>query len=173
MSSPGAWPTLRCTLMPQLYRNQSIGAESYTRPGSNAGAGVRCPAPKSSGVALAPARWIGLPSLSSWLAVVMMADLMAIGDQVGCLLLMSAATPEMCGVAMEVPDSTSNAWPLWPGGATAARTSTPGALMSGLSRSPPLLRDGPADEKSAITGASTLIWVVTESAAVGCGVLAM
>jgi hypothetical protein len=36
--------------------------------------------------------------------VVKMADLMAAGDQVGCMLLISAATPLTCGVAMDVPD---------------------------------------------------------------------
>src|SRR5690349_851506 len=159
--------------MPQVYRSQSNGSDSYTRPGSNAEPGVTWPAPKSSGVALPPARWIGLPWLSSWLAVVISADLIAVGDQVGFLLLISAAIPEMCGVAMEVPDSRSKSWPLCPGGATAASTSTPGALMSGLSRSPPLLTDGPIDEKSAMTGASFFTAVAAEIAAVGFAVPAM
>ena len=38
--------------------------------------------------------------------------------------------------------------PLLPGGATAAMTSTPGAVMSGLSRSPPPARAGPLDENA-------------------------
>ena len=44
------------------------------------------------------------------------------------------------------------------GGATAAMTSTPGAMMSGLSRSPPPARAGPRDEKPATIGALIGTW---------------
>src|SRR5436305_14177032 len=109
----------------------------------------------SNGVASAPPRWIGLPALSNGLAVVMRADLISIGSQSGCLDMSSAATPAMCGVDIEVPDSTSHKLPAWFCGDTAATTATPGAMMSGLPRSPPLKSDGPADENPATVGAST------------------
>src|SRR5262245_41111248 len=98
--------------------------------------------------------WIGLPMLSIGLAVVIIADLTSIGDQSGCLAISSAAMPVMCGVAIEVPDSLSHRLPAWFAGETAATMSTPGAMMSGLPRSPPLKSDGPRDEKLATRGAS-------------------
>ena len=69
-------------------------------------------------------------------AVVISADLIAIGDQSGWSCLNSAAMPAMCGADIDVPLNRSNSRPRCPGGATAARTSTPGAPMSGFSRSP-------------------------------------
>src|SRR5690242_12911237 len=101
-----------------------------------------------------PCAWIGLPLLSIGLAVVIIADLTSIGDQSGCFAISRAAMPVMCGVAIEVPDSLSHRLPEWFSGETAATMSTPGAMMSGLPRSPPLKSDGPRDEKSATTGAS-------------------
>ena len=86
--------------------------------------------------------------------MVISADLTSIGDQSGCLEMSSAATPAMCGVAIDVPDSLSHRLPAWFSGETAATMSTPGAMMSGLPRSPPLKSDGPRDEKPATTGAS-------------------
>src|SRR5439155_18824844 len=149
--------TARCTPMPQVYCNQSVGVESYTRPGSNALPGRTWPAPKSSGLALPPKSYaIGLPWLSSCPAVVIIADRTANGDQVGFLLRMRAAIPAMCGVAIEVPDSRSHRLPSWFAGDTAASTSTPGAMMSGFNRSPPLLGDGPREENAATAGASAL-----------------
>ena len=76
-------------------------------PGRTRSAGRTCPAPKSSGVALTPARWIGWPVLSSVVAVVMIADLIAIGDQVGFFDRSSSAMPATCGLDIEVPDSAS------------------------------------------------------------------
>src|SRR5258708_7274816 len=96
----------------------------------------------------------------------MMADLTHIGDQSGCLLMMSAAIPAMCGVAIEVPDSLSYSRLLWFFGETAAITFTPGAMMSGFKRSPPLDRAGPRLEKPATAGASTLVSVPALSDAV-------
>src|SRR5262249_48199610 len=122
------------------------------------------------GVALAPARWIGLPSLSNGLAVVMIADLTSIGDQSGCLDMSRAATPAMCGVACDVPDSLSHKLPAWFCGETAATMSTPGAMMSGLPRSPPLKSDGPTEENPASTGASARVATPAPSAAVGFAV---
>src|ERR1051325_10928043 len=107
-----------------------------------------------SNVVAFPVAWIGLPMLSSGLAVVIIADLTSIGDQSGCLAISSAAMPVMCGVAIEVPDSLSHRLPAWFSGETAATMSTPGAMMSGLPRSPPLKSDGPRDENAATTGAS-------------------
>lgn len=64
--------------------------------------------------------------------VVTKADLMAAGDQVGCLDLMRAAIPATWGQDIEVPDKNAN--PLLfevPSGGNAAKMSTPGAAMSG------------------------------------------
>src|SRR5215831_17209357 len=104
--------------MPQPYCTQSTMPESYTRPGSNIAVGLTWPAPKLSGVAaetpLGPT--IGLPRLSVWPAVVIMADLTAIGDQVGFLPINSAARPAMCGLDIDVPDSASYMLPWSPAG---------------------------------------------------------
>src|SRR5688500_2116631 len=86
----------------------------------------------------------------------MRADLIAIGDQVGCLALSSAAMPAMCGLDIEVPEAASYRVPLAPTGETAATTSTPGAVMSGFNRSPPPASAGPLDENAAIAGATTV-----------------
>src|SRR4029078_10309704 len=107
-----------------------------------------------SNVVAFPVAWIGLPMLSSALSVVVLAYLTSIGDESGCLAISSAAMPVMCGVAIEVPDSLSHRLPAWFSGETAATMSTPGAMMSGLPRSPPLKSDGPRDENPATTGAS-------------------
>src|SRR5262245_61145100 len=109
---------------------------------------------------------IGLPALSVWLAVVIIADLTAIGDQPGFLPMSNAARPAMCGLGIEVPDSASYRLPLSATGDTAAITSTPGAVMSGLSRSPPPARAGPLDENAAMAGASTLTCVEDDRLAV-------
>src|SRR4029078_2550089 len=84
------------------------------------------------------------------------ADLMAIGDQVGCSALTSAAIPAMCGAAIEVPLMKSYVRSWLDAGATAARTSTPGAEMSGLTTSPSPRVDGPREEKDTTSGT----WVV-------------
>src|SRR4029078_3605057 len=106
-----------------------------------------------SNVVAFPVAWIGLPMLSSGLAVVIIAGLTFIGDQSGCLALSSAAMPVMCGVAIEVPASLSHRLPAWFSGQTAATMSTPGAMMSGLPRSPPLKSDGARAEHHATNGA--------------------
>src|SRR5262245_39043428 len=103
----------------------------------------------------------------------MIADLTAIGDRDGFLLRISAAMPAMCGVAMEVPDSRSHSLPSWLAGDTAASTSTPGPMTSGLSRSPPLLGEGPREENEATPGACALTCTPADSAAVGLAVPAM
>src|SRR6478735_3366695 len=82
----------------------------------------------------------------------MMADLTAAGDHVGFLPSSSAPEPAMCGDAMDVPDRKPNVSPLKPTGETAASTATPGAVTSGLSRSPLDARVGPREENSAICG---------------------
>ena len=60
----------------------------------------------------------------------------------GCRSSSRAAAPAICGVAIDVPDIASQ----WPPG-TEDRIETPGALMSGLSRSDSGV--GPAELKSA------------------------
>jgi len=64
------------------------------------------PEPKSNGVAAFPSGSVAmvLLFLSSTVAVVMIADLMAEGDHEGYILLTSAAIPVTWGHAMEVPD---------------------------------------------------------------------
>src|SRR5262245_56801878 len=128
-----------------MYRNQSVSPESYTRPGSNADGGTRCPAPKTTGAAGTPLGSIGAFVLSSGFAVVMMADLMAIGDQSGFFARSRAARPATCGLAIDVPEIWPQTWPITigPGGAAASITLTPGAVRSGLSRSPPPANAGP------------------------------
>src|SRR5262245_17190641 len=106
---------------------------------------------------------MGNPLLSKGVALVINADLIHIGDQSGCLLRDSAAIPEMCGADSEVPDSELKLLPV--AGATAAMTSTPGAVMSGFSRSPPPALAGPNDEKPAIAGARTGAVLTAEIAA--------
>src|SRR3954454_9438096 len=81
-----------------------------------------------------------------------MADLTVIGDQSGCTPSMNAASPAMCGLAIEVPEYRSKSRPLFDGGATAARTLTPGAEMSGLMTSESLATAGPREENPAICG---------------------
>src|SRR6478609_1521253 len=82
-----------------------------------------------------------------------MADFTMAGDHFGCLPSTRAPKPAMCGAAMDVPDMNPNWSPWLPIVETPARTFTPGAEISGLSRSPPDARVGPRDEKPAIWGA--------------------
>src|SRR4026209_1107954 len=82
---------------------------------------------------------------------------MAMTDQVGWACLSSAATPATCGADIDVPlyRLKSRPW-LASVGATAARMSWPGAITSGLSRSPPPAVSGPRDEKLAVNGAGSV-----------------
>src|SRR5919112_4694357 len=90
----------------------------------------------------------------------MNADLIIIGDQFGCAWCMSAPSAVMCGLDIEVPlyRSKSRSW--FPGGATAARMSWPGAMMSGFRMSPPPAAIGPREENDAVNGASALNTIV-------------
>ncbi len=83
---------------------------------------------------------------------VIRADLIIIGDQSGCADLTIAASPAMCGLDIDVPLRKSKSRPE-SGGALAASMSTPGAMMSGLSRSAEAC-NGPRDENAATCGAS-------------------
>jgi len=60
-----------------------------------------------------------------------MADLMAAGDQSRCRALRSAATPEIAGAAIDVPDNIMNPWSLKVVLVVAANMLTPGAAISG------------------------------------------
>ncbi|WVZ85304.1 LOW QUALITY PROTEIN: hypothetical protein U9M48_032249 [Paspalum notatum var. saurae] len=147
-----------------------VAGVDVTRPGSTALPGSTWPAPvakKSAG------RWcslrIAFPERSIGSAVVMIADLIAAGDQSGCLLLISAATPLRCGVDMDVPEAKKKVGselmgdddrgPTWNG--HAASTLTPGPVTSGF-RTPGLCTLGPREENQAIAGAgevpSTVPW---------------
>src|SRR5689334_7618757 len=79
--------------------------------------------------------------------------------------------PAMCGLDMEVPDSPSYRLPWWPAGDTPAKMSTPGAVMSGLIRSPPPAMAGPGEENAAIAGARGTVFDTADSDAVGAAVL--
>ena len=112
------------------------------------------PAPMSKGDAGLP-RWssIGFPELSASNADVIIADLMADGDQVWWAAFTNAAAPLTCGVAMEVPEMMlkREEGPLGGpcGKGHAARMLTPGPLMSGF-RIPGVALLGPLDEKYAM-----------------------
>src|SRR3954470_20046529 len=126
-----------------MYPRYSSAVVGYTRPGSAAPFGLTKPAPWANGSS-------ALETVSP--ALVMIADLISDGSHVGWSALTSAPMPAMCGEAIEVPDRKSNIRPWLLGGATAATTSLPGAAMSGLRMSPPVVVDGPRDEKSVISG---------------------
>src|SRR4030095_9958134 len=90
------------------------------------------------------------PSSTS-VALVMSADLIIIGVHSGCRFLSSAANPATCGLDIDVPLYRLKEKPALGGvGETAAMMSCPGAMMSGLSRSPPPAVNGPRDEKAAL-----------------------
>nr|GLL45885.1 subtilisin-like protease SBT1.1 [Ipomoea trifida] len=88
--------------------------------------------------------------------VVMIADLIAAGDQSGCALLSKAATPDRCGQDIEVPEIMLNVgfesvlFSTETG--QAAMMFTPGPTMSGF-RIPGLALLGPRDEKKETAGA--------------------
>src|SRR3954452_2674040 len=77
----------------------------------------------------------------------MIADLTAAGFHFGCACSTRAATPEMCGVAIDVPLMFSDSLPLPTSVDTMA---TPGAVMSGLSLASGVR--GPVEENDAIGG---------------------
>ena len=90
----------------------------------------------------------------------MSADLIIIGDQLGCRLLSNAPRPATCGLDIDVPLYKSKSRPELFGGATDAMMSWPGAIRSGFSRSPPPACNGPRDEKLAVNGAGVLRTIV-------------
>src|SRR5690242_5278952 len=75
------------------------------------------------------------------------------GVQSGCRCSSMAAMPATCGVAIEGQLSKMNDSPPLPLGAIAARTFTPGAITSGLRRSPDPAISGPREENDAVEGA--------------------
>ena len=100
--------------------------------------------------------------------MVINADLMAAGLQVGWRCLSSAATPATCGEAIEVPDRKPNStacaglpaaiasrWAWVRSGVSAARMSVPGAVISGF-RMLALATFGPREDEPLITGATTV-----------------
>ncbi|TVU48605.1 hypothetical protein EJB05_08246, partial [Eragrostis curvula] len=107
----------------------------------------------------------------------MIADLIAAGDQVGCMLLTMAAIPLRCGVDIDVPDSmkkerlaSSANCGCSSLGAQAARMFMPGPVMSGL-RIPGLALFGPRDEKNATDGAGEEPITVPRNVMVAVGLL--
>src|SRR5438094_3148831 len=100
----------------------------------------------------------------------MSADLISSGVHVGCAALTSAETPAACGLDIEVPAIAWYRLPLgpfvgvvWSGsGVMPARTWIPGAVMSGLMKSPV----GPRDENAAITSEGVAVAVPCAQAAI-------
>jgi len=85
-------------VVPQRNANQSLKPALNTSPGSIALFGRTCPAPClkiTSGFVLGPS--------STSYAVVINADLIIIGVQVGCRSFSNAARPATCGLDIEVP----------------------------------------------------------------------
>ncbi|CAA7398706.1 unnamed protein product [Spirodela intermedia] len=123
---------------------------------------------------------------SSWIAaaaeaVVISADFISPGAQLGCAAFTSAATPDTWGQAMEVPDITLNPvrrgsdrrqdGPVEP--VHAASTLTPGARRSGF-RTRATAALGPREENDATAGAGRPRSVPSEKiTAVGSLLLAM
>ena len=115
------------------------------------------PAPRSNG-----SDGVTPFSLStSWRDDVISADLIWPGVQSGCESLTSAEMPALCGLDIDVP---AMAWKNWPGGPTAkfvsygsgvvpARIWIPGAVTSGLMKSP----SGPRDENDVMTSPRTVV----------------
>src|ERR1044071_1760999 len=101
----------------------------------------------------------GEPSSTSP-ADVINADLIIIGVQSGCRSFSSAASPATCGADIDVPLYRLKDSPAFPGGATAARMSWPGAMTSGMSRLPAPAVSGPRDEKVAVNGAGSVNVIV-------------
>src|SRR5262245_27907198 len=100
------------------------------------------------------------PSITSEPDVIS-ADLIIIGDQVGCSCFSKAATPATCGVAIDVPlKRLKSRFPCAGVCATAARTSWPGAITSGFKRSPRPANCGPREENVAVNGAGTFRTIV-------------
>src|SRR5258708_36183854 len=95
------------------------------------------------------------PSRTS-VELVMSADLIIMGGQLGCRFRKRAASPATCWLDIDVPLYKLKSCPPFPGGATAAMMSCPGAITSGLSRLPFPARRGPREENDAVNGAGTL-----------------
>ena len=110
--------------------------------------GTTWPEPNANGVP-----GMAVPSVRTCEALVMIADLIIIGVQSGWAWTSRAAMPAMCGELIDVPDRKSKLRPASTG-ETAASTSTPGAMTSGLSRSPEPVRAGPREENEATSGAT-------------------
>src|SRR3954467_12442342 len=81
--------------VPHRKPSQSTMLESKTRPGSTAALGFTWPAPWRK------IRLAVLTGSSTSKAVVIMADLIAMGDHDGFSSLNSAAMPAMCGLDIE------------------------------------------------------------------------
>ena len=90
--------------------------------------------------------------------MVISADLIWPGVQVGCSAFTRMAEPAMCGEDIEVP---AIAWKYWPGGPPAtssgvgvlpARICTPGAVMSGLMKLPARAARGERRHHVALAG---------------------
>src|SRR3954464_9097374 len=130
--------------------------------------GCTRPAPYPNGLACEPESFlIGWPAGSLSVAVVIIADLIAIGDQVGCLAFSTAAMPATCGVDIDVPLMNAYSPPAALNAVVAARTVVPGAMMSGLSRSPLPAGDRPRLDEAATIGAVTRTGVPALIVAVG------
>ncbi|KAG5588892.1 hypothetical protein H5410_039406 [Solanum commersonii] len=127
-------------------------------PGSLALDGLTCPAPIAKMLAgRSLSSKMGSLARFTVLAVVMIADLIAAGDQVGCVLFSNAATPLRCGQDIEVPDIMLKVdfvfVLLSMEVGQAARMLRPGPIISGF-KIPGLAILGPLEENAVTTGAS-------------------
>ncbi|OAY74489.1 hypothetical protein ACMD2_15541 [Ananas comosus] len=122
--------------------------------------------------------FMGSPLWSTKSEVVMIADLIAAGDQCGCTLFISAATPLRCGVDIEVPETMLKARSVETaivdlvsaGAAHAAKMFIPGPVTSGFII-PGLAFPGPLEEKNATVGAGDDPSTVPSKAIVAVGAL--
>src|SRR3954466_14594489 len=81
--------------VPQTNASHSSGVLSKTSPGFIAALGLIRPDPALNGTVFAA------PAIC--VALVIIADLIIMGDQSGCSCLSSAASPATCGLAIDVP----------------------------------------------------------------------
>ena len=95
---------LRCSITPPIagFAAVKFAPVSFsTRPAFAALVRSTRPAPLMFGSTVA----LPVSSSTAVLAVVISAERICVGVQVGCVALSSSAEPAMCGVAIEVPDS--------------------------------------------------------------------
>ncbi|OAY85853.1 hypothetical protein ACMD2_15512 [Ananas comosus] len=147
----------------RCHLSVGVAEAAETSPGSSAFVGFTCPAPVARYWAgCSPSSEMRLPLRSRVSADVIIADLIAAGDQSGCDAFSSAAIPARWAAAGDVPEIMLNVAidssfvglllaPTLFG--HAATMFTPGPMMSGFS-TPLLAALGPRPENAATAGAA-------------------